>query len=364
MRLWTGTSLVVFGLAIAGTATPLAAAANSAVHVVRPGESIQAAIDGADAGDTVVIRQGTYWETLRISTNGITLRGHGEVTLKPPKYGYGNSNCYWPGQVAGICIAPSDFDPATSTYTNRISNVTVTSLRVVGFGDGVFGFGTENLTVSHVTAIDNAAYGVASFDGLGTTFSRNAVTGSHDAGIYVGDSPNANAVVKDNRAWGNALGILLRHVNNAIVSGNESRGNCLGIFLLADGQDGGSGHMAVFNNTVVGNDEICTQFAEAEFLPVLGGGGIVLAGSQQNAVFQNVVRDNRGDTVFSGGIVLVATTRARSDGSFDASTNNLVFLNRARGNEPADIVQDAASSGNLIIANLCRTSSPGGLCGS
>jgi hypothetical protein len=42
---------------------------------------------------------------------------------------------------------------------------------VVGFeGDGVFGFGTENLKVSHVVAIDNSAYGVASFEGIGTTF--------------------------------------------------------------------------------------------------------------------------------------------------------------------------------------------------
>ena len=86
---------------------------------------------------------------------------------------------------------------------------------------------------------------------------------------------------------------------------------------------------------------MCTQFAG--FLPVLGGGGIVLAGSQHNAIFHNVVRDNRGNTLFSGGIVLIATPIANSDGSFDASTNNLVILNRLRGNEPADIVHDAAS---------------------
>ena len=91
----------------------------------------------------------------------------------------------------------------------------------------------------------------------------------------------------------------------------------------------------------------------------------MLAGSQHNVVFQNVVRDNEADTetIFSGGIVLVETTRARSDTTKDASTNNLVFLNRARGNDPADIVQDEASTPNLIIANLCRTSMPTGLCG-
>ena len=204
---------------------------------------------------------------------------------------------------------------------------------MVGFaGNGVFGFHTQNLTVSHVVAIDNAAYGVASFDGIGTTFTRNSVSGSHDAGIYIGDSLDANAVVSHNRAWGNALGILVRHSQKAVVSDNEVWGNCLGVFLLADGQAGGSGQTAVLNNTVYANNEVCTQFAAAGFLPVLGGGGIVLAGSQHNAIFQNVVRDNRGDTLFSGGIVLIATPRANADGSFDASTNNVVFLNRLRGN--------------------------------
>ena len=165
-------------------------------------------------------------------------------------------------------------------------------------GTGVFGFHTENLTVSHIVAINNAAYGVASFDGIGTTFTRNAVSGSHDAGIYIGDSLEANAVVSHNRAWGNALGILVRHSQKAVVSDNEAWGNCIGVFLLADGQAGGSGQTAVLNNTVYANNEVCTQFNDAQFLPILGGGGIVLAGSQQNLILQNVVRDNRGARCF------------------------------------------------------------------
>jgi hypothetical protein len=260
-------------------------------------------------------------------------------------------------------VVPVDFDPGSGSYTRRVRDVTITGFRVIGFeGDGVFGFGTENLKVSEVEAIDNTAYGIASFDGIGTTFSRNAASGSHDAGIYVGDSLDANAVVSHNRAWDNALGILVRHSRKAVVSDNEAWDNCIGVFLLADGQAGGSGHTAVLNNTVSANNDVCTQFADAEFLPVLGGGGIVLAGSQHNAVLHNIVRDNRGDTLFSGGIVLIATPRANADGSFDASTNNLVVLNKLRGNEPADIVNDAASTPNLIGANQCRTSMPDGLC--
>jgi hypothetical protein len=61
-------------------------------------------------------------------------------------------------------------------------------------------------------------------------------------------------------------------------------------------------------------------------------GGSHAAGSQHNVVVQNLVTDNRGSTQFSGGIVLIATTRPNEDGTLDASSNNLVFLNSLRGN--------------------------------
>jgi hypothetical protein len=337
------------------------ASASSDTHVVRPGQSIQAAVDAASPGDTIVVKAGEYYESVTIRTDGLTLRAHGTVTLEPSHYG--SSECYLPGHDVGICVVPVDFNPATGSYTTRVRDVTITGFRIVGFaGDGIFGFGTENLKVSQVVAIDNTAYGIASFDGKGTTFTRNSASGSQDAGIYIGDSLDAHAVVSHNRAWNNAFGILVRHSRKAIVSDNKSWDNCLGIILLADGQAGGSGEVAVLNNRVVANNDVCTQFAAVGFLPVLGGGGIVLAGAQQNLIFQNVVRHNEGSTLFSGGIVLIASPRANADGSFDAASNNLVFLNRLRGNEPADIVKDAPSTPNVIVANQCRSSMPDGLC--
>ena len=359
MRQFKRIAFVATMVAGAGMTYVSPAAASSDTHVVRPGESIQGAVDAASPGDTVVVKEGTYQESVTVHTNGLTLRAQGRVTLRPSQYG--SSDCYIPGHDVGICVVPAP--PTAGSYSRRVRDVTITGFRVVGFaGDGVFGFHTENLTVSHVAAIGNTAYGIASFDGVGTKFTRNAASGSQDAGIYIGDSLDANAMVSHNRAWDNALGILVRHSQKVVVSDNEAWSNCIGVFLLADGQAGGSGQTVVLNNTVLDNSDVCPQFAAAGFLPLLGGGGIVLAGSQHNAIWQNVVEGNRGDTLFSGGIVLIATPRANSDGSFDASTNNLVFQNRLRGNEPADIVNDAASAPNLIIANRCRTSVPDGLC--
>ena len=202
-----------------------------------------------------MVRAGTYRESVKIQTDGLTLLAKGSVTLKPLKYGAGE--CYLPGHVAGFCVVPIDFDPSVGSYTKRVRDVTITGFRIVGFDDGVFGFGTENLKVSHVVAIDNIDYGVASFDGIGTRFTRNATSGSHDAGIYVGDSVDANAVVTNNRSWDNALGILVRHSHKVVVSHNKVWGNCLGVFLLSDIEAGGSGHITVQHNTVSANNNFC-----------------------------------------------------------------------------------------------------------
>lgn len=330
--------------------------AASTTHVVEPGGSIQAAVDAASPGDTVLVLPGTYRESIRIQNDGLTLRGLGTVTIEAPRHGGGQ--CYLPEHVAAFCILPVDFDPGSGSYTNRVRDVTITGFRISGFDDGVFGFGTLNMKVSHVLAVGNSDYGIASFDGIGTMFTSNAVSGSQDAGIYVGDSADAKALVAHNRSWDNALGVLVRHARNAVVLDNAIWGNCVGILLLADGQPGGSGDNAVLNNTVRVNNRLCP--GGEDFLPDFGGGGIVLAGSQQNAIFQNVVRDNQGTTQLSGGIVLIKTTVANAD---DASIGNIVALNRARRNEPADIVTDAASASNIIIANRCGQSSPAGLCG-
>ena len=336
--------------------SPTSAIANT--HLVQPGDSIQAAVDAASPGDTIMVRAGMYRESVKIQTDGLTLRTEGSVTLKPLNYGDGQ--CYLPGHVAGFCVVPADFDPSVGSYTTRVRDVTITGFRIVGFDDGVFGFGTEDLKVSDVVAIDNRDYGVASFDGIGTRFTRNATSGSQDAGIYVGDSIDANAVVTNNRSWDNALGILIRHTHKVVVSHNEVWGNCLGVFLLSDIEAGGSGHIRVQHNRVSANNKVCPNFEG--FLPDLGGGGIVLAGAQHDIIFQNVVTDNRGNTLFSGGIVLITNTLPNPDGSFDVSKDNLVAWNRLNGNEPADIVTDAASTPNIFVRNRCDTSIPEGLC--
>lgn len=256
----------------------------------------------------------------------------------------------------GICVLPADINFQTGQYIHRIRRVTIAGFRVIGFkGNGVFGYGTDHLRVTHVRAAHNTIYGIVNFDGRFTTMSHNATSGSDEAGLYVGDAPDARSVVRDNRSWNNALGILVRHTHQVRLIDNTVRRNCLGIYLLDDTQPGGSGDNVVQENTVNVNNRSCPGFAD-EGVPPFSGAGIVLQGSQHNRIIDNDVIANRGSSLLSGGIVLHTASNGKG------ASYNTVRDNEARHNRPADIVQDAASIANRFSDNECRTSIPRGLC--
>src|SRR5216683_4326041 len=76
------------GLVIALSSGTAASAWASKTIVVGPGHSIQAAINQASPGDTVLLKRGVYHQSVQIRTDGITLRGSGNsrrgTVLKPP----------------------------------------------------------------------------------------------------------------------------------------------------------------------------------------------------------------------------------------------------------------------------------------
>src|SRR5688500_16599456 len=76
--------LVATIAAVAAVAlAPPAAAHNGGHHTVRPGQSIQDALDAARPGDTVTVLAGVYAENLEIITDRVTLRGEGAHLVAP-----------------------------------------------------------------------------------------------------------------------------------------------------------------------------------------------------------------------------------------------------------------------------------------
>jgi nitrous oxidase accessory protein NosD len=312
------------GLAIGLSAGIASSAQASSAIVVGPGQSIQAAINAARPGDTVFVRPGVYHQSVQIRTNGITLRGsgafHGGTVLVPPKH-IPKTLCNQAFGPTGVCILAKSVNAKTGAVLKPVRNDTVTGLLVTGFpGNGVFGYGTVGLKVTRVVAINDGGYGISRFVSSKTLFADDTAIGNDEAGFYVGDSPHADTVVRNNRAFGNQFGIFIRHARHVLVTGNVVGGNCQGILVLDDGQKGGAGNAVIKHNRVFNNNKFCKK---SEDTPVdTKGGGILLLGATHTLVTHNSVTGNAGKKFNSGGIVVLRAPRRRRAGATPISTRS------------------------------------------
>src|SRR5438874_443741 len=118
-----GAAAAVLGAMLA-TAAPAGA---RSVFVVRPGDSIQAAVDAAPPGATIYVRRGTYAENVAITTDGIKLRSHG-AKIVPPATSAPNVCSSGRPAEDGICaVGDVSFpDPEGPAVVNRpVRNVTI-----------------------------------------------------------------------------------------------------------------------------------------------------------------------------------------------------------------------------------------------
>ena len=352
------TSLVV--AALAGlTMMLLSVPAAADVIKVHPGESIQAAIDQASPGDKIKLAPGTYRESVQIKTDAITLRGAGaDETVIKPGPGSGQGICEGSD---GICVADADVSNpnAPPVINNRVADVRIKDLKVKGFDfSGVFFFGTRDQRVKEVVAKRNAEYGIAAFETTGGRYRDNATPRNGEAGLYVGDSENADAVLRDNVSNHNAgIGIFIRDAAHGRVKHNRTSDNCIGVLFLDTPDDPAaplpSSDWIARKNRVNHNNAVCSG-EEGDS----SGIGIAIDGAQRITLLHNTANGNRpaGPSPFGGGI-LVAT-----EPGFPTATGNLIKHNTAFRNRPVDLFWDQLGS-NRFTRNRCGTSDPNGLCG-
>ncbi|MFJ5829132.1 nitrous oxide reductase family maturation protein NosD [Streptomyces sp. NPDC093089] len=353
----TKRQIALLACTVALTASGLGAAApgtgSRTAHLVKPGDSIQKAVDTAKPGDTIVLSPGTYRESVRITTSGLTLLGSGSAaTVLVPGGATADDACAKAGH--GICV--------TGTEGRPVQGVTVRSLTLRGFtGNGLWASRTDRLTVRKVLAEKNGKWGIAQERSTRGVFGHNTARNNADAGLFLANTTDTEAgatdaegtVVTHNSLSGNRIGLTVRRLRNVTVDHNEATGNCAAVFVVGDESTPRAGAMTLRRNYIHANNKYCPKTPR---LPFLQGTGIVLTGAETTVVEKNRVVDNVGTSPLSGGIVLFK--------SFVGAPNeqNAIRDNVAVRNSPADLADRDTGKGNTFTRNTCTLSEPAGMC--
>ena len=365
----------------------------SADIYVGPGENeatIQGAVNNASVGDTIIVRDGTYYENVNVSTSSLTIRSEN-----------GSANCFVNASdpedhvfdvsvdyvnISGFTVRNATEEGAAGIYLGSEVDHCVISENTISNNDcGIYldsstdnsisnnicknngvsdeeGGGGEEATAIHLEGSENNLIsnnncsenddGIALVNSDNNTVINNTVNSNEYTGISL-DSSTDNRIL-DNTCKNNGMnvsgaewtGIHLEDSDNNLISNNNCNENDHGIFL------GGSHNNTLTNNTAsyntlgydtrVGiylihsnNNTLTNNTASHNGDETLGGYGIYLQSSSDNTLTNNTANSN----CYCDGIYL------------QSSSDNTLTNNTAKLNSAAGIHLSWSSSNNTLTEN-------------
>jgi hypothetical protein len=355
--------------------------------IVRVGESIQAAIDAAKPGTTILIEPGIYREAsnadgtnaLEISKSHIRLIGLSEpLDLETPRPGNDTDSGQAAdkpnrvilrnagGQRNGIVIVPGDrtecmdchislappfpllpgVEPITETDP-VLFDVEISGINIEGFpNNGLFTERLDGFRFVDIWALGNRNYGIFPTLSKNGVVTRSRATGAHDSGIWIETSDNiqvTHSLMEDN-----VNGLEISNSDDVYAAYNEMRNNTVGVavFVLQDALFAirpDANRYTIKRNWIHDNNRKNTA-SGGILATATSGTGILATGMDESRFVQNRIENHK-----AFGLVLTDSCLPLTGTDYDCYTTPVP--EGFAGKTGAHIIENNRVIGNVFINN-------------
>jgi hypothetical protein len=330
------------------------------VQVVRPGRSIQRAIDRAKPGGWIFVLPGTYREIgnptngLNINKSGIHLIGFSTKKRRVVLENAGN-------QRNGIAAVPSDRSDCMGCHTDlappfplidgadpemmkstepAIHGLLIRGITIKDFvNNGLFTENVDRFAIIDVISEGNKNYGIFPTLSSNGIITHSKATGANDSGIWVETSENVR--VTHSLVEGNVNGFEISNSSNITLAYNVSRNNTVGLaslFLpdIFDERPDATGYV-IRDNVFENNNKPNTARSGSILSTVPSGTGVLHVGADDSVFLRNHIEGND-----FGGLAIVDYCLVTLGTPFDCSVDPSV---------PPGFIPDSTASNNQVLDN-------------
>lgn len=328
--------------------------------------TFQSALIEAKSGDVVCLCPGTYaiQNRLSLTVPNVTIRGAGatrdEVVID------------FAGQLAGdagLAVTADGFVAERFSLKNTPGDgIVVTGAEGVEFRDLKVSWDAGSVT-------SNGAYAVYPVKSKNVLIEDCEVVGAADAGVYVGQSEFA--IVRNNDVYANVAGIEIENTTYAEVYGNKAYDNTAGVlvFTLPKLEKTDGAFANVHDNEIYENNRANFGVAGTIVAAVPAGVGVLVLGSDDTEIHDNVIRDNASVGVLVAsyqtiGVLLGDVTLDPNTDPFTQRTYVYANTFTSNGTSPSfpldlipprpleDVIWDGVFDAEGAPADLCLSSTP------
>ena len=336
----------------------------STIYVPDDHNTIQGAVDVAEEGDTIIVRDGAYSENITIDVEELELRSLN-------------------GSASVVLRASTPSDPILTVIAD---SVTVRGLGIIGSNDVAI----EIIGASHCSILENSIIEATAGIRISGSASDNVVShnsvDSCTSGIGVHSDSNRNQILNNSVLRSDCRSIYLEHCEGSVVTGNVCNAGTYGIViksaidstLRSNTMDGNLYGFNVWgtprandvdSSNLVDGKPIHYLVSVSDYVVPPNSGPIVIVDSTEITV-QDVVIDGAGDGIIVSGshscLIADCNVTTSAVGIRVMNSSAIVVVNNTLDNNGTGIWLDEAEGCTLdgnAITNCRYSTGCGGVIG-